>query len=537
VSRVQLPIIVTLNKLLSVDDTGDQGDAELVEGESGIPALQAIEGASLDVWNNVTTLREPVYEGPNPEDPEIDVGLMLTNEQGRFEGWVERSSLRVEVTYESYYYEENLDMVPATNGSVDTDWIANEAVTTAKIDDAGVTTAKLANGSVNNTKLAADSVDATHIQDNAVGQNAIANNAVGSGEIIDGSVGSSEISAAIKDAAAATASLRTLGTGATQAAVGSTAVLTSDSRLFDTRTPTDNSVSTVKIQNDAVTADKLADSVGTDASRAVTTNHVRDNAVTTAKVANDAITDAKLADHASNDASRAVGTDHIKDSAVTSAKILDGTIVHGDVNSANIDSRTGQSAGVLTNRTEDNSTPSLRTLGRNAGQAAPGNDPRFTYLVPEASAVITSHIADGAVTSPKFRPTIGSQTFAGSATVVTSSADVLGKNLQNTSFTVSKNTRVLVWASWGLSMLSASQETSVQMYIYCQTGSPSQSGRIVHTNAALSYMRRTPFSSFATFTVPSGTHTINQFSYIDSGNQAATFYDDTSFSYILVDTA
>jgi hypothetical protein len=27
-------------------------------------------------------------------------------------------------------------MVPAANGSVDTDWIANEAVTTAKIDDA-----------------------------------------------------------------------------------------------------------------------------------------------------------------------------------------------------------------------------------------------------------------------------------------------------------------------------------------------------------------------------------------------------------------
>lgn len=46
-----------------------------------------------------------------------------------------------------------------------------------------------------------------------------------------GAVNSTEINAAIKDAAAATASLRTLGTGATQAAAGN------DARLSDARTP------------------------------------------------------------------------------------------------------------------------------------------------------------------------------------------------------------------------------------------------------------------------------------------------------------
>lgn len=55
------------------------------------------------------------------------------------------------------------------------------------------------------------------------------------------------------DAAAGTASMRTLGTGATQAAAGN------DSRLTDARTPLDNSVSTAKIQDGAVTTDKIAD--------------------------------------------------------------------------------------------------------------------------------------------------------------------------------------------------------------------------------------------------------------------------------------
>jgi hypothetical protein len=67
-------------------------------------------------------------------------------------------------------------------------------------------------------------------------------------------------------------------------------VLTDDARLSDTRTPTDNTVSTEKIINSAVTADKIAG-----------------DAVTTAK---------------------------ILDGAVTSGKIADGTIVNADINAS-----------------------------------------------------------------------------------------------------------------------------------------------------------------------------------------------------------
>jgi hypothetical protein len=74
VSRVQLPIIVTLNKLLSVDDTGDQGDAFLEgafleDAVTGVPTLQAISGATVAVWNAgvAPEVLMPVYEGPTPK--------------------------------------------------------------------------------------------------------------------------------------------------------------------------------------------------------------------------------------------------------------------------------------------------------------------------------------------------------------------------------------------------------------------------------------------------------------------------------------
>lgn len=102
------------------------------------------------------------------------------------------------------------------------------------------------------------------------------------------------------DAAAGVGSLRTLGTGATQATAGN------DARLSDNRTPLDNSV--------------------------------------------------------------------------TSAKIADGTILHGDIAAANKDGLAG--------------TPSMRTLGTGAQQAAAGNDSRLSNArTPTAHA--TTHKTGG----------------------------------------------------------------------------------------------------------------------------------------------
>jgi len=57
----------------------------------------------------------------------------------------------------------------------------------------------------------------------------------------------------------------------------------------------ENVISTNALQDDAVDASKLRDSVSDDTQRAVTTNHIRDNAVTSAKIANDTIVDEDVA--------------------------------------------------------------------------------------------------------------------------------------------------------------------------------------------------------------------------------------------------
>ncbi len=64
-------------------------------------------------------------------------------------------------------------------------------------------------------------------------------------------------------------------------------VLTDDARLSDTRTPTDNTVTTAKIVDSNVTADKLAGD-------SVTTAKIEDGAVTSAKIANGTIVDADI---------------------------------------------------------------------------------------------------------------------------------------------------------------------------------------------------------------------------------------------------
>jgi hypothetical protein len=62
------------------------------------------------------------------------------------------------------------------------------------------------------------------------------------------------------------------------------------SLLFDTSGVKANCIATAALQNDSVTADKLADHATLDASRAVTTNHIWDLAVTAAKLANGSVT-------------------------------------------------------------------------------------------------------------------------------------------------------------------------------------------------------------------------------------------------------
>ena len=89
------------------------------------------------------------------------------------------------------------------------------AVTGSKIQDGAVGTAKITDKAVTAGKIADDTITATQI----------AAGAVGPSEILDGSIGPTEVNPANVDGLAAAPSLRTLGTGAQQAAPGNTPAL------------------------------------------------------------------------------------------------------------------------------------------------------------------------------------------------------------------------------------------------------------------------------------------------------------------------
>jgi hypothetical protein len=74
---------------------------------------------------------------------------------------------------------------------------------------------------------------------------------VGNTELANGAITDTKVATANKDGSSSVASMRTLGTGAKQAAAGN------DSRLSDERTPKPNSVDTAKIKDQAVTDVKM----------------------------------------------------------------------------------------------------------------------------------------------------------------------------------------------------------------------------------------------------------------------------------------
>ena len=92
----------------------------------------------------------------------------------------------------------------------------------------------------------------------------------------------------------------------------------------------DGSVTTAKIANDAITADKLAPDVSfTPADGSITAAKLANNAVTTAKLANNAVTTAKLAD-------ANVTTAKLADANVTAAKLANNAVTTAKLADANV---------------------------------------------------------------------------------------------------------------------------------------------------------------------------------------------------------
>lgn len=115
------------------------------------------------------------------------------------------------------------------------------AVAYGSLPTNSVGSAQITDGSVGANELAAGAVVAGKIGVGGVSAaNQLAPGIVDHAAILDGSITDTDVDALNKDGLAAVASMRTLGTGATQAAGGT------DSRLSDTRTPTNATVTQAK---------------------------------------------------------------------------------------------------------------------------------------------------------------------------------------------------------------------------------------------------------------------------------------------------
>jgi microcystin-dependent protein len=194
VARVRLPILVTSSKLLAIDD------GDIVNGGVSSPYIEDPQnGSVLDVVDGAT-LTFAKRGGGSVTVYAAETGTLTktgeelaTDGRGRFEGWIERSSIVVTASWSNQEFTEHFDLAPAGDGTVDADWIASSAVTTAKIANSAVTSDKINNGAVGLDKIS---------------------------------------TSAKENVAAGTAGLRKLGTSGTDACAGN------DSRLSNSRTPT-----------------------------------------------------------------------------------------------------------------------------------------------------------------------------------------------------------------------------------------------------------------------------------------------------------
>ncbi|RYX78960.1 SGNH/GDSL hydrolase family protein [bacterium] len=144
--------------------------------------------------------------------------------------------------------------------------LKDDSVTSNTIADNAVTASSLAPNSVTNAALASDSVDATTIADGSITKPLFSSSVQASLDKADTALQSSDISQkADNNSVVHIAGTETITgaknfTGATTVN-GVSLVTTNDARLTDARTPIDNSVTTIKIQDTTVTKAKLETTV------------------------------------------------------------------------------------------------------------------------------------------------------------------------------------------------------------------------------------------------------------------------------------
>jgi trimeric autotransporter adhesin len=284
-----------------------------------------------------------------------------------------RGNLNTDHGYALYDREHN-DLRYVLKGGITSSDLGPDSVDTINIRNLAVTTPKIANGAITTDKIGIGEVAYANLRQ-ASGSEAVDTGAIRNGAVTDAKIAPGIDGAKLANGTVGTNQLTDGGVGAvdlapnsvTTAKIAAGAVTAAQLQDQDTVVGTPGAVSNDKLQQDAVTTEKIKDNTilsvdlsSTAGSEAVANSNIRNLAVnnakindvaagkitgtiTNAQIANGAITDIKVNDVAAGKITGQIGTTQIANLAVTNAQINDvaaskitGTLAGSQIGNAEI---------------------------------------------------------------------------------------------------------------------------------------------------------------------------------------------------------